>query len=739
MVSLVTNLPTDGSATQEQLDSWLDELLERRSAKDVALLREAAQIARQVNQDEQAADGANLFLSLLHTVDTLDGLKLDIEPLLAAMLSELPGREGYEPKEIERRFGPAVVAMVEQVSHIRELSATGSENVDESGVENLRRMLLGIANDVRAILVVLSKRLQLMRRLKRLPPDIQRRVARETQLVHAPLANRLGVWQLKWELEDLCLRYLEPEQYTSLARRLDGKRREREAFVADVIRRLASECSASGIHVDLSGRPKHIYSIWKKMKRKHVDFEQVFDVRAVRALVDTVPQCYEVLGIAHSLWRPIPGEFDDYIAHPKPNGYRSLHTAVVGGDGKPLEIQVRTREMHEHAERGVAAHWRYKESSREDQELERRIEWMRRWLEQQEEEALPRDPVEEDAEFEARRIYVLSPHGKVVELPTGATALDFAYAIHTSVGHRCRGAKVDGHIAPLAQPLKSGQKVEILTVKEGGPSRDWLSPHSGYLTTNRARNRVRQWFKQQDYDQHLAIGRASLEREVARLSVPRPDLDRLAERFNLKTADDLLAAIGRGEMSAIQIANTQLAKAQRDPALRAEAEIPEKISRRLPSRAEGGAGQVVVEGVGDLMTHMAKCCKPVPFDAIVGYITRGRGVTVHRGDCSVVSNMNADDRARLVDVAWADSQSESRFLVDIHVLAGDRKGLLRDISSVFANAEIDVIGVNTQSDLRNDRASMRFTAEVTDMTQLSRVIDRLAQVPDVIDVRRQLS
>ena len=739
MVSLVTNLPKDGSASQEQLDSWLDELLERRSARDVALLREAAQIARRVNQGEQAADGSNMFLSLLHTVDTLDGLKLDIEPLLAAMLSELPGREGYEPKEIERRFGAAVVAMVEQVSHIRELSATGSENVDESGVENLRRMLLGIANDVRAILVVLAKRLQLMRRLKRLPREVQRRVARETQLVHAPLANRLGVWQLKWELEDLCLRHLEPEQYTSLAGQLDGKRREREAFVADVIRRLSAECAAAGISVDLSGRPKHIYSIWKKMKRKRVDFEQVFDVRAVRALVDTVPQCYEVLGIAHSLWRPIPGEFDDYIAHPKPNGYRSLHTAVVGDDGKPLEIQVRTREMHEHAERGVAAHWRYKESSQEDRELERRIQWMRRWLEQQEEEAQPRDPVEEDAEFEARRIYVLSPHGKVVELPTGATALDFAYAIHTSVGHRCRGAKVDGHIAPLAQPLKSGQTVEILTVKEGGPSRDWLSLHSGYLITNRARNRVRQWFKQQDYDQHLAIGRASLEREVTRLSVPRPDLDKLAERFNLKTADDLLAAIGRGEMSAIQIANTQLGKAQRDPALRAESEIPEKISRRLPSRAEGGAGQVVVDGVGDLMTQMAKCCKPVPFDAIVGYITRGRGVTVHRSDCSVVSHMKAEDRARLVDVAWADSQLESRFMVDIHVLAGDRKGLLRDISSVFANAEIDVIGVNTQSDLKNDRASMRFTAEVTDMNQLSRVIDRLAQVPDVIDVRRQLS
>lgn len=739
MVSPVTTLPRQGTASEQQVDSWLGELLKRRPARDVGLLREAAALARATNGDEKAVDGFNMYLSLLHTVDTLDGLKLDIQPLLAAMLSELPGHEGYDAEQIKRKFGVAVAAMVEQVWRIRGLSASDSGKVDESGVENLRRMLLGIANDVRAILVVLSKRLQLMRRLKLQPPEIQRSLARQTQLVHAPLANRLGVWQMKWELEDLCLRYLEPEQYASLAKQLDGKRREREAFVADVIKRLGSECADLGIPVELSGRPKHIYSIWKKMTRKRVNFEQVFDVRAVRALVDTVPQCYEVLGIAHSLWRPVPGEFDDYIAHPKPNGYRSLHTAVVGDDGRPLEIQVRTHEMHEHAERGVAAHWRYKESSQQDDELERRIEWMRRWLEQQDDETQPRDLLEEDSEYESRRIYVLSPQGKVVELPSGATAVDFAYAIHTSVGHRCRGAKVDGHIAPLAQPLESGQKVEILTAKEGGPSRDWLSPHSGYLTTNRARNRVRQWFKQQDFDQHLAIGRASLEREVERLSVPKPDLDKLAARFNLRSSEDLLAAIGRGDMSAIQIANTQLERAHRDAAERADVEIPERIRQRAPNRAEGGAGQVVVDGVGDLMTQMAKCCKPVPFDSIIGYITRGRGVTVHRKDCSVVRKMDAEDRARLVAVAWAEAQPDSRFQVDIHVFAGDRKGLLRDISSVFANAEIDVLGVNTQSDLRNDRASMRFTAEVTDMNQLSRVIDRLAQIPDVIDVRRQLS
>ncbi|MCB1725613.1 MAG: bifunctional (p)ppGpp synthetase/guanosine-3',5'-bis(diphosphate) 3'-pyrophosphohydrolase [Chromatiaceae bacterium] len=739
MVSRISTLPVEPPVEQTHIDAWLGQLGERRPQRDMALLADAVQIARDMHRGENAPDGFDRFLSLLYTVDTLDSLKLDIEPLLAAMLSEMPGHPHYDATDLKRRFGAAVATMVEQVSHIRELSASGSANVDDRGVENLRRMLLGIANDVRAILVVLAKRLQLMRRLKRLPPDVQRRVARETQLVHAPLANRLGVWQMKWELEDLCLRFLEPDEYTNLAQQLDGKRREREAFVKDVIDRLGAACKEAGVPVELSGRPKHIYSIWKKMRRKRVDFEQVFDVRAVRALVDTVPQCYEVLGLAHSLWRPVPGEFDDYIAHPKPNGYRSLHTAVVGDDGKPLEIQVRTREMHEHAERGVAAHWKYKESKQQDDELERRIEWMRRWLEQQDEGSPPQDAADEENEYEARRIYVLSPQGKVVELPSGATPVDFAYAIHTSVGHRCRGAKVDGHIAPLAQALQSGQKVEIITVKEGGPSRDWLNPHSGYLTTSRARNRVRQWFKQQDHDQHVAIGRSSLDREVARLSLPKPDLDRLSTRFNFKTNDDLLAAIGRGELSAIQVANAQAERVKGNTAAEADKAIPERLRRRTPTRDAGGAGQVVVEGIGDLMTQMAKCCKPVPYDDIVGYITRGRGVTVHRRDCAVVRKMDAQNRARLVDVDWAGSQRDSRFLVDIHVFASDRKGLLRDISSVFANAEIDVVGVNTQSDRRHERASMRFTAEVSDMNQLSQVLDKLSQIPDVIDVRRQLS
>lgn len=739
MVSLVSTLPSEGGVTEELVDAWLDDLSARRTAPEINQLRKAITESRRSHRGQVLVDGMDRQLALLHTADTLDRLKLDNDTLVAAILSEQPGTTGYDPETLEQRYGKSVLRMVEQVSLIREISASGAHH-QQGDVEKLRRLLLDIAADVRSILVLLAKRLRLMRRLKFVPAEVQQRVARETRQIHAPLANRLGVWQLKWELEDLCLRYLQPETYKDLARKLDGKRREREAFVDSVVNKLCELCAEHGIDADVTGRPKHIYSIWNKMQRKNLDFEQVYDVRAVRVLVDTMAQCYEVLGMAHGMWRPVPGEFDDYIAHPKPNGYRSLHTAVVGDDGRPLEIQVRTRDMHEHAERGVAAHWRYKENDQKDEELERRVAWMRSWLEQQQEENGVNGEGgigPGDLEFDARRIYVLTPQSKVVELPAGSTPVDFAYAIHTSVGHRCRGAKVNGRIVPLSASLQSGDRVEILTVKEGGPSRDWLSPHTGYVTNSKARNRIRHWFKQQDHDQHVHIGRASLEREVTRLGVIKPDLESLAKRFNFQHTDDLLAAIGQGEVSAIQVANTQLPRPEVDRDLEADSAIRERVRQRVVPKGES-SGAVVVQGVGDLLTQMARCCKPVPFDPIVGYITRGRGVTIHRANCRMVQKMDQENRARLIDVTWADGQEESRFMVDIQVLAHNRKGLLRDITSVFANVDIDVLGVNTQNDRRNEQANMRFTAEVTDMGQLSRVMDQLAQIPDVHDVRRQV-
>ncbi len=738
MVSLVTQLPAEGVPSEADIDSWLQALSARRPEKEIERLRRAIAQARRAHRGQVLVDGMDRLLALLHTADTLDRLKLDTDTLVAAILSELPGEAGYDPEQLRRDYGEGVLRMVEQVSRIRELSASTAQEVKED-IEKLRRLVLDLATDVRSILVLLAKRLRLMRQLKHTPPEFQRRIAMETRRVHSPLANRLGVWQLKWELEDLCLRYLEPEVYKDLASRLEGKRSEREAFIRDVVERLQALCREHGIEAEIMGRPKHIHSIWNKMRQKDLDFDQVYDVRAVRVLVDSVSRCYEVLGMAHGLWRPIPGEFDDYIAHPKPNGYQSLHTAVIGDDGRPLEIQVRTRRMHELAERGVAAHWRYKENDQADAELERRVAWMRSWLEQQQEEggAAAGSAVQDD-EFEARRIYVLTPNSKVIELPNGATPIDFAYAIHTDVGHRCRGAKVDGRIVPLSRPLRSGERVEILTTREGGPSRDWLNPQNGYVVTSRARNRIRLWFKHQDHEQHVHMGRSALEREFHRLGLPRPDLEKLAQRFHFGQVEDFLAAIGIGEVSAIQAANSQLESRPRDKALEADQAISERVRRRRPAPREA-AGAVVVEGVGDLMTHMARCCKPVPPDPIVGYITRGRGITIHRRDCRVVQKMDAENRSRLVDAVWSQAQADSRFVVDIQLLAQDRKGLLRDVTSVFANAEISVLGVSSQSDRRAERASMRITVEVGDMEELARAMGQLAQIPDVIDVRRQVS
>ena len=727
MVSMSSHLPATGAVGQEQVTAWLAALAGHHSRKEIHQISLALELIHQVHDEEPSVGGVQHQLALMQTADILDQLNLDAETLVAALLSDLPLAE----LEKAEPFGERVPAMIRDLSRIRTLAVSGSGADDDKQSENLRRMLLGLADDVRVVLIVLAKRLQLMRVLPYLDDEEERRlIADITQRIHAPLANRLGVWQIKWELEDLSLRALHPQAYRDIARSLEEKREEREQFIAKVIDRLQAGCAAHGIAAEISGRPKHIYSIWKKMQRKGVDFSQIFDVRAVRVLVDSVSQCYEVLGMVHGAWQPIPQEFDDYIAHPKANGYRSLHTAVVGEDGKPLEVQIRTREMHDHAECGVAAHWRYKEDGKGDAELERRIEWMRAWLEQPGD---TREAEDADAEFEARRIYVLTPDGKVVELPRGATAVDFAYAIHSSVGHRCRGAKADGKMISLTQPLESGQTVEIITVKEGGPSLDWLNSSSGYVTTSRARNRIRHWFKRQDYEQHVALGKASLEREISRLGVKKPDLEKLLEKYNFKTVDDLYAAMGRGEVSATQVANLQVEPAVVDD----DQDITLKADKRS-GRRKAAPGEVVVQGVDGLMTHTARCCKPVPYDPIQGYITRGKGVTIHREDCAVLRRLKKDQPERLIPVVWSEEQPAGVFLVDVQIYAHDRKGLLRDISSVFSNDEVDVLGVKTHSDRKKETASMRFTVEVVDMTQLSAVMEKLAQVPDVLEVKRQV-
>ncbi len=733
MVSVTTNLPQGDRIERKDLVSWVKQVAGGRGWKARGRLRDACALALEALGERDT----RVLRRALEVADILVGLELDTDTLIATILYNVLPREAIGGEELGRRFGKEVATMLGDLARIGELTPSADEvdpDEEEEHMENIRRMLLSIADDVRVILIILADRLYEMRNLKYQPEAVRMQEAQETRNIYAPLANRLGIWQIKWELEDLAFRYLESPAYMEIAGLLDGKRTDREEYIARVIEQLQREFKAAGIKAQITGRPKHIFSIWKKMQRKGVDISQIFDLRAVRVLVKSVTDCYGVLGVVHGLWKHIPGEFDDYIATPKPNMYRSIHTAVIGPEEKPLEIQIRTYDMHEHAELGVAAHWSYKESRRQDEEFERRIVLMRNWLEMKDEEGAESTLEELGNEFEAARVYVLTPEGKVIELAKGATPLDFAYRIHTEIGHRCRGARINGRIAPLAQQLESGQMVEIITAKEGGPSRDWLSHHLGYLATSRARNKVRQWFKQQDYGEHLNIGRQALERELARLGAGKPNLETAAKRFNFKEPEDLLAAIGRGEVSPVQVAGM----GQRSEAAEPLPIVRPHPTRRASQKKGGGRADVVVEGVEELMTNMARCCKPVPYDPIIGFITRGKGVTVHRADCSWVSKLDAAARERLVGVHWGGRSEETDYPVDIRVVAGDRKGLLRDISAIMTNEEVNLIGVNTRSDRRTDQAVMRFTVEISSMEQLSRVLHKISQLNDVLEVKRQV-
>ncbi len=733
MVSVVSNLPLNEQLDEQAIEAWIHSITQRFDQHERDLLRDACELTFRIHQGELQESGECTVRHLLSVANILARLGMDYETLAASLLHGSLKSEAIDVELLRERFSKGVAGMVEDMARIGLVAGIQrniTKGTDSQHAENLRRMLLSIADDVRVVLIVLAECLHGLRTVKNFPDDVRQRVALEARDIYAPLANRLGVWQIKWELEDLALRYLEPDAYQDVASKLDGRRDERERFIADVIKMLEAKFREDEIKAEISGRPKHINSIWRKMQRKAVDFDQIFDLRAVRVLVDTVADCYAVLGIVHGFWRHIPGEFDDYIATPKANMYQSLHTAVVGPGGKTMEVQIRTHAMHQHSELGVAAHWAYKEGKAQDSEFERRIIMMRNWLELKEEESGAEGFFDRfKSEFEPVQIYVLTPQGKVVELPKGATPVDFAYAIHSDVGHRCRGAKVDGSIVPLTSQLESGHTVEIITVREGGPSRDWLSSHHGYIKTARARNRVRQWFRHQDFEQHVQMGRSSLDREFNRLGVEKPNLDKLAAVFNLQKGEDLIAAVGRGDISPIQVAGATGERKHVAP------------SKRKPSggkQKDKPRGGIIVDGVDDLMTNIARCCKPVPYDPIIGYITQGRGVTVHRKDCSMVNRLEAPKLERLIGVAWSNQQISSTYPVDVQVNTQDRKGLLGEISSIFTNEKLDIVGVICRSNRKNDTASMQFTVEILDISQLSRVLNQIAQMPEVYEVHRKV-
>ncbi len=719
-------------------EEWLNSLQDKFPDAELAVVRRACEVAEKAHEGQLRRSGEPYFQHSLSVATILAGVRMDHETLAAALLHDVVEDTDLTLDDIRRDFGDSIANLVDGVTRMVVIQGFNSpddavkkEKKERAQAESLRKMLLAMVEDVRVVLIKLADRTHNMRTLGSLPEHKQKRIARETLDIYAPLANRLGMWQIKWELEDLSFRYIEPELYKRMARMVDERRVDREQYIKDFLARLQREISATGVNAVITGRPKHIYSIYRKMERKGIDYQQVYDTRGIRVLVDSVPDCYTVLGIVHSLWRYIPGEFDDYIATPKENGYQSIHTAIFGPQGKVVEVQVRTHQMHEDNELGVAAHWRYKEGAAYDAGFESKIVWLRQLLEWKDEVADADEFVDQfksDA-FDSR-IYIFTPKGNVVDLPAGSTPLDFAYHIHTEIGHRCRGAKVNGHIVPLTYQLNTGEQVEVLTVKHGEPSLDWLNADLAYVRTSRARGKIQHWFNVQNFDTHVAAGRTLLEKELQRLGVTNVAHDAVAQKLGFGQVDDFYAAIGRNETKMSQVVRA----IQVDIPVAPPSE-EDLIQSRRPASKEGSSG-VMVLGVGDLLTQFGNCCKPLPGDDIVGYITKGRGVTIHRKDCANVLRYASEAPERLVEVDWGKA-SERAYPVDVQITAFDRQGLLRDVSAILANEKINVIAVNTLSDKREHTATMTLTLEIDELDRLSKLLIKINSLPNVLNVQRK--
>jgi len=672
---------------------------------------------------EAASEGA----AIAHIVA---GLGLPDEVVAAARLCPLIRDRHLDIEIINNKGLDNVHDLVSQLVQLSRFSLPPDWQPGEALAvqqsEALRKMLLAVVSDVRLVLARIAEQLHRLRGAKHAPPDERATIALETREIYAPLANRLGVWQLKWELEDLAFRYLEPERYAAIAAALQEKRREREAFIDEVRKSLQDELVRAGISAEVTGRPKHIYSIWRKMQRKSLGLDALHDIRAVRVLVDDVTACYAALGVVHNLWPYLPGEFDDYIANPKENDYRSLHTAVIGPGGRTLEVQIRTREMHRQAELGVAAHWRYKEGGGAPEAFDHKIRFLRQLLDPETGDSDLLDQLRDDV-FEDR-VYAFSPKGDVVELPENATPLDFAYHVHTQVGHRCRGAKVNGRIVPLTYRISNGDQVEIITGSQPQPSRDWLVPRLGYLAGSRSRAKVRNWFRQQDRDQHLRQGREILERELSRLADRDLPVESVAKHLKHKDADSLCVSLGSGETSPAAVA-TALQQMQG----RSEQRLVKPRRKRQQGAATEG---IAVRGVGDLMCNFARCCRPVPPERIVGYITQGRGVTIHRQDCGNYLGLSKRSPERVIDVDWGAADDASAYPVDLTVLAYDRAGLIRDVSQVLADEGANILDLKSHVDRKKLEVTMQLSIEIADLPSLSTAMTRLEQLTNVFSVRR---
>ncbi len=752
-----------------KIENLMNNLPDFYSPADRELVLRAYRTAEEAHEGQKRASGEPYINHCVAVASILSDLRMPPNVVAAGLLHDTVEDTEIELEDLQQSFGNEIASLVDGVTKLTHLPRVSrsdqnialveqertqeleqraiaarrglpdpededkrrerSRNADLAS-ETLRKTFLAMGEDIRVVLIKLADRLHNMRTLGYVPESKRIRIARQTLDIFAPLASRLGIWQIKWELEDLAFRYTHPDTYKEIAENLAERRSERESQVSSIVSSLEGLLAQNNIKGQVTGRPKHIYSIYKKMKGKGLAFNAIRDVRAVRIIVDSVPTCYSVLGLIHTQWRPLPGEFDDYIAVPKDNFYQSLHTAVLFDDGKTLEVQIRTQEMHENAEYGIAAHWRYKEGSQRDENYERRIIWLRQlmeWMQEVDDADEFVDSMKTDVFSD--RVYVFTPNGDIIDLPSGATPIDFAYHIHTEVGHRCRGAKVNGKLVSLDYVLKTGDQVEILPAKRGGPSRDWLNPNLKLLNTNRARSKVRHWFRHQDREQNISSGKTLLEKEMRRLSIPENDVNtnKLAREFSLHSSDDLYASVGVGDLSITKIISFITGPDK-------EEEIdPLSYIKTTGGKDSGvtfGDDSVAVLGLKGLLTTMARCCKPAPGDEIVGYITRGRGATIHRSDCPNI--LRIKDRERLARVSWG--EHKTTYPVDVRISAYDRDGLLRDVSTVIAEEGINMKQV--QVDVTQNLATFDLTLEVGNINQLSRVLTVLENLPNVMDARR---
>ncbi|WND41304.1 GTP diphosphokinase [Pasteurella multocida] len=676
-------------------------------------------------------------------VEILHSLNMDADSLLTAMLYPTIHHKLVELSQINEDFGANIYKLakgVMEMDNIRQLNASQSAN--NAQVDNIRRMLLAMVDDFRCVIIKLAERITFLRDAEQTCSEEDKVLAaKECTNIYAPLANRLGIGQLKWELEDYCFRYLHPEQYRSIANLLKERRLDREQYIADFVSEVSDYLRHNIDKVEVYGRPKHIYSIWRKMQKKHLEFSDLYDVRAVRIIVPKLQDCYTALGIVHTHFKHIPKEFDDYVANPKPNGYQSIHTVVLGKGGKPVEVQIRTQQMHDDAELGVAAHWKYKEGATGGRSgYEEKITWLRKLLAWQDDIT---DSGEIMAEMRSQvfddRVYVFTPKGEVIDLPTGSTPLDFAYAIHSEIGHRCIGAKVSGRIVPFTYQLQMGDQIDIITQKNANPSRDWLNPNLGFTHTAKARAKIHAWFKKQDREKNIPAGKEMLENELTRLNIGLKQIEPHAlARYNLKNLEDLYAGIGGGDIRLNHLINFLQNKLIKTTAQEVDEEILRHVANKSAAnnqQKEKPRGYVIVEGVGNLMHHIARCCQPIPGDHIMGYITMGRGISIHRSDCEQFLELQQAHPERVVESIWGDNYA-SGFKISIRIIASDRSGLLRDITTVLANDKISVLGVSSRTDTKKQLATIDMEIELNNVQILSKILARLSKLDDVIEAKR---